>query len=335
MLYSCTHSETETSIRLSPSFYHWQTELAITPQERAYLDALKIRRIYAKFFDVDWDGQEQEAVPHAQIRIDTMRLEGLEIIPTIFITNRTMLHLPQGEVGVLAHRINDLILRLGQQLPDWHASEVQIDCDWSSRSQGTYFQLLDTLRQLNVGKDIALSATIRLHQVRYAQETGIPPVDRGMLMFYNMGDLEDWAEPNSILNLKKAQPYLTSSYTLPLDLALPIFHWGVIFRAGRLIHLSTALDELSLQDTAHFHKIGPGRFKVVKSTYLDGYYLYTDDLIRLEQIDQDSLLAASRMLREQINQSETRVAFYHLDSTTIKKFPHENLQACLQELAEH
>ncbi len=330
---NCQEPQAEFPLSPTPAFYHWQTHLSLTSRERGYLDSLGVQRLYAKFFDVDWDAGAAMGVPLAQIQIDTQYLDDLQIIPTIFITNRCMLNLPQGDVGELANNIYNLIYRLGQQLPNWQPAEIQIDCDWSSQSREKYFALLKALRQ-RMTDPIALSATIRLHQLKYADQTGIPPVDRGMLMFYNMGDLEDWQEPNSILNLDKARPYLSGDYALPLDLALPIFHWGVVFRERALVHLSHALDTTVLQDTLHFHKIGPGRFQIMKSTYLDGYYLYKDDLIRLEGVDQKALLEASRMLKTQINQIEPRVAFYHLDSSTIKNFPYDSLRACLEELAK-
>ncbi len=333
-LFSCQEPQHKVPLSPTPAFYHWQTHLSLTASERAYLDSLGLRRLYAKFFDVDWDAGSQSALPLAQIRIDTQHLDGLEIVPTIFITNRCMINLPKGEIGELAKNINDLIHRLGGQLTSWQPREIQLDCDWSSKSRDKYFELIQQLRQLNTNWSITFSSTIRLHQLKYAEQTGIPPVDRGMLMFYNMGDLEDWNEPNSILNLEKAEPYLTENYTLPLDLALPIFHWGVIFRESELVHLSTALEASALRDTLRFHKIGEGRFRVLKSTYLDGYYLYKDDLIRLEGIDQSTLLAASQMLSKQMNQSEPWVAFYHLDSSTIKNFSYESLRACMQELAK-
>lgn len=334
LLFSCQEPQHQAPLSPTPAFYHWQTNLTLTTPERALLDSLGVKRLYAKFFDVDWDANTQSAVPLAQIQMDTQHLAGLEIVPAIFITNRCMIHLPKGDIGELAQNIHDLIDRLGAPLSSWQPREIQLDCDWSSQSRDNYFALLQALRQLNADRPITLSATIRLHQLKYAEQTGIPPVDRGMLMFYNMGDLEDWNEPNSILNLEKAKPYLTESYALPLDLALPLFHWGVVFRENELVHLSNALEASALLDTLRFQKIAPERFRVVKSTYLDGYYLYQDDLIRLEGMDQSTLIAASQMLSKQMNQSEPWVAFYHLDSSTIKNFSYESLRACLQELAK-
>ncbi|MFN7116651.1 MAG: hypothetical protein ACK4TA_07600, partial [Saprospiraceae bacterium] len=181
---------------------------------------------------------------------------------------------------------------------------------------------------------IIISATIRLHQYRDFKETGVPPVNRGMLMFYNTGDVENWAEENSILNLEAASYYLPTSdfrlptsktYPIPLDIALPIFSWGVLFRNGSMIRLINNLQATDLTDTARFLKIADNRFEVVKSTYLNGYYLYEGDQIRTESIDQSLLLQAADLLYDKIKNRPLTIAFYHLDTATIKHFPHEFL----------
>ncbi|MBK8703650.1 MAG: hypothetical protein IPN33_08475 [Saprospiraceae bacterium] len=141
----------------------------------------------------------------------------------------------------------------------WRILEIQIDCDWTEKTRDSYFYLLKKMREQLEPGNCALSATIRLHQVRYFKKTGAPPVDRGMLMFYNMGDVESWEEPNSILNIKKGEPYLDGAarYPLPLDVALPAFGWGVLFREGRMIRLIYPIDEKVLADTSRFSAGGP------------------------------------------------------------------------------
>ncbi len=77
---------------------------------------------------------------------------------------------------------------------------------------------------------MVLSATIRLHQVKYFETTGVPPVKSGMLMFYNTGDLENPSEENSILNIETAELYLSGleDYPMQLDIVLPLFSWAVV-----------------------------------------------------------------------------------------------------------
>lgn len=291
-----------------------------------------MRRLYAKFFDVDWDESTQTAVPQAIISIDSSSLRDLELIPTIFITNRTFQHLDFEKIPGLAKKIWTAIQQLASHRT---IPEIQIDCDWSGSTQYSYFALLKQLRQESSAR--CISATIRLHQLHDPGATGVPPVDRGVLMFYNMGDLEAWQEENSILNLEKAKPYLKDNphYPLPLDLALPIFHWAVVFRGPDMIALINNLDLADLSDTSRFQKIDPGRFEVVKSTYIKGHYLYKSDKLRLESSTYPQLVAAVKLLKP-IWKPEPGVhlIFYHLDTATIKNFCHESLAALCRQFIE-
>ena len=89
--------------------------------------------------------------------------------------------------------------------------ELQIDCDWTESTRDKYFHLLSTLRnELERNKQI-ISATIRLHQVKYAAITGIPPVHRGMLMYYNMGKINA-TDNNSVYDKKIAEKYISSYF---------------------------------------------------------------------------------------------------------------------------
>ena len=358
----------EKTTLITPAFYHWQTHLQLTENERLYLDSLNVKKLYVKFFDVDWDEASGKPVPHAQVEIDTARLAGLEIVPTVFITNRTLLNLKIEAVPELTDRIFEKIVALAKPLTSrskfgtsskggphgegiW-VNEIQFDCDWTEQTREKFFAFLDHFKAtaefdssfIIHHSSLKISATIRLHQLKFFEKTGVPPVDRGMLMFYNMGDVEAWETENSILDLETASQYLPNrnssivirKYPLPLDLALPLFRWGVLFRDGRLIKLINNLGEEDLQDSQRFTKIAPHRFEVKKSTYLQGYYLYEGDRLRLEGVDLGQLEAAAEMLRfdkflKFVKSDTATVAFYHLDTTTIKMFSHGQLEKVLDE----
>lgn len=328
---------------IQPAFYHWQTHFQLTAGEQLYLEALGTKKIYIKFFDVDWDAETAQPVPLALAEIDTGGLAGLEIVPTVFITNRTFLNLNTEDIPGLSDRIFEKINALSAPLRNSCTSgfsSVQFDCDWSEQTKEKFFALLKYFRikMHSPGSCFqspapSLSATIRLHQLKFFEKTGVPPVDRGMLMFYNMGDLEDWETENSILDLKTASLYLTNGkceYPLPLDIALPLFRWGVLYRDGRLIKLINNLGGEDLEDSLRFTQFSPSRFEVKKSTYLQGYYLYEGDLLRLEEVKAHQLEAAARMLKPCIS-GTTTAAFYHLDTTTVKMFSHVQLEKVLEE----
>lgn len=312
--------------RISPSFYHWKTEFALNDRELSYLNAMDVNTLYIRFFDVDWNISRNQPVPLASVQIDTSGLKGKNIIPTIYITNRTMANIAYNDVPALGDKIVTRIFSLADSMK---FGEVQIDCDWSEKSRDNYFRLLDHLRTLLVPRNIQLSATIRLHQIKYYQITGVPPVNRGMLMFYNMGDIRDIATENSILDLDIAEKYLDNfdEYPMHLDIALPIFSWGVVSRNDEVIHLLNNLRASQLNDERRFKFLNPKVVKVIKSTYINGYYLYQDDFIRLEEVSMDALTESAELLSELIEEDSLRVCFYHLDSPTIERYSYEELSS--------
>lgn len=308
------------------AFYHWKTRLSLSAEERAFMDRLRADKLYVKFFDVDWSEPYAGPVPMAEVEIDTALLGGLDIVPCIFLTNRCMTQLPGEDVPELAGRMLKKTEELAAQYPGLKIKELQLDCDWTASTRERYFALLGRLRAELAPKGIALSATVRLHQYRWPEQTGVPPVDRGMLMCYNTGDLESWEEENSILRAEEAGKYVAGAepYPLPLDAALPAFGWGVLFRNDRMIRLIHALAPGDLADTLRFRQTQRNRFEVRKSTYLDGHYLYEGDRLRIEQPSIADLEQSARMLKE-VSPPGSTAAFYHLDSIAMLRFPEEVL----------
>jgi len=318
-LAACSQKSPETQL----GFYHWQTEVDLTAAEQSYLR--QADKLYVKFFDVDWNGGLQMTVPQAQVQWSSELPDSLDIIPTVFITNRTLSNTNDEALPDLAEKIATKIQELGAKNS---FVEVQFDCDWTASTKGKYFELLRLLRE-HFEAVVQFSATIRLHQIQYADRTGVPPVERGMLMFYNMGDLESWDAENSILDVEIGRSYLAEldNYPLPLDVALPIFHWGVVFRDNRLLQLNNNLQATDLADTSRFVRLSPQRFQAKKSTYLDGTYLYTGDRIRLEGTSSQQLQAAAHLLAERLRLEDRTVVFYHLDTATIKNFSYATLDS--------
>jgi len=319
ILAACSQKSSETQL----GFYHWQTKVDLTATEQSYLR--QADKLYVKFFDVDWNGSLQMAAPQAQVQWSSELPDSLEMVPTIFITNRTLSKTNDNALPDLAEKIAMKVHRLSAETS---FEEVQFDCDWTASTKGKYFELLRLLRQ-HFDKGVQFSATIRLHQIQYADRTGMPPVERGMLMFYNMGDLENWETDNSILDVDIGRSYLgeVEGYSLPLDVALPIFYWGVVFRDNRLLQLKNNLQPSDLADTSRFVRLSPQRFQAKKSTYLDGTYLYAGDRLRLETIQFEGLRAAAQLLAERLRPENRTVVFYHLDTATIKNFPYVTLDS--------
>ena len=147
-------------------------------------------------------------------------------------------------------------------------------------------------------------------------------------MFYNMGNVEDTEIGNSILDLSIGKQYLNNvrNYPLALDIALPIFSWGVLVREGKMIKLINNLQASDLNDDLRFLKIDETHFEVIKSTYLQGYYLYKGDIVRLERATIDLLQESADLLSSVFTDSDLTIIFYHLDSIVINNYSDEALE---------
>ncbi len=292
------------------------------------MQSLGVTTLYVRFFDVDWDAAANNAYPVqalAGIPDTTLRVA---IVPTIFITNRTLIHGSPKDIPGLAERIAALTLSMASSLGFPAVHEVQLDCDWTEKTRGPFFDLAGALRRVLQKERIAISATIRLHQVKYLDRSGVPPVDRGVLMFYNMGELNDPASANSILDLDAARKYLPylHNYPLPLDVALPLYSWGVVYRRARVAGLMNNVTATDFSDETRFAVRGD-RVEVLKDSFFNYRFLYTGDVIRLERVPRKKLDEAASLLARSIDGDSLRVIFYHLDSQTIRGYRNEDLQA--------
>ena len=303
-------------LNVTPAFYHWRTTFNPSAEAISLAEDIGTKRIYLRLFDIDWDESTKAPAPLAYLSAGQPLHElDVEWVPTVFITNRSLQELPIQEAEHFANRLLDKIFEQTESLKLRTVPEIQMDCDWSQSTKEVYFSVLKTCKARLAKDNIRLSATIRLHQLRYPDKTGVPPVDRGMLMYYNMGEVRQWEEPNSILNTDAAVPYLqATAYPLPLDLALPAFQWGVLFREGAMIRLLNGLSASDLADPERFYNMQGGRYEVVSGTFLDGHYLYEGDLIRLETVTQEALEVSINQLKGFKWTGEVFLTFYELNS---------------------
>ncbi len=222
------------------SAYFWSTTFGLDSTQRAFIKAHHIARIYLRYFDVVVDASGQ-LMPNASVRFESGRPQGVEIVPTVFIVNNCLQH----DVSQLDSLILQRVLQMNETHDIDSVSELQIDCDWTFRSHDKYFQLLERLRTRAAQQGLRLSVTIRLHQLAEAP----PPVDHGVLMMYNTGDVSD-PDHNPILDMEVASPYLRhlSGYRLPLSAAYPAFSWDLLFRGRRFVGIMHSRDEYPVTD---------------------------------------------------------------------------------------
>ena len=212
--------------------YYWRTDLRLDSTERAFLLQYHINKVYCRYFDVVMD-DSGEPKPNATISFSDTLPDSIEIIPTVYITEDCM----HADHPGLAEKLVKRILQMNETNDIPNVREIQIDCDYTSKSRKRYYQFLEEVRKAwNLGTprkslgsprkplgDPRLSTTIRLHQLSMPA----PPVDYGALMVYNTGDPRKSEERNPILDYRDVGPYLKhlDGYPLPLATAYPVFRW--------------------------------------------------------------------------------------------------------------
>ncbi|MBS1902624.1 MAG: hypothetical protein JSS75_02865 [Bacteroidetes bacterium] len=313
------------------AFYYWRSVYAPTQYEHNVCDSLHVRTLYVKFFDVDL-GQNGRPSPVATLRFASLPDSTTHIIPTIFITQACLNALQGSEADSLAAHISTLTAQMIAFARLRSVPEIQIDCDWTGKNSPVYFQLLRALRSSPLLHGRQLSATIRLYQLKFISKVGVPPVDRGMLMCYNMGDLTDPNAQNSILDVSVLRQYASSmkAYPLALDIALPIFEWNVLLRDGKYKALIRDLPESELARIAA--KIAPHQYSPMLDTVIDGYALKGGDIIRHEAVSPDALEESAKLASANLVHTPGRIAFFHLDSTTIASYHVEILDRLYRRL---
>ena len=188
-----------------------------------------------------------------------------------------------------------------------------------------YFKLIELLTEKCNPQNIEVTSTIRLHQVKFFNKTGVPPVSRGMLMFYNMSDVSDIRVKNSIFDEEIAQKYLVNfdKYPLKLDVVLPAFSWVCLFRNGKLIALINDVKRGDLEKNSSFEKYSENLFRAVEDCWLNGTRISVDDYLRAEQIEPGTTLASAEMIAQYIKNNDIMVSIYHLNSEVIKNYDKE------------
>ena len=214
--------------------YFWRTDLRLDSTEQSFLQRYHINKVYCRYFDVVIDEEGAETKPNATIAFSCTLPDSIELIPTIYITEDCMHQAHQG----LAEKIVKRIRQMNETNDIKHVSEIQIDCDYTSKSRKNYYQFLEEVKE---AWGQTLSTTIRLHQLPMEA----PPVDYGVLMIYNTGDPRKWEERNPILDIRDVQPYLKrlDSYPLPLAAAYPVYQWVRTIRNIRIEH-TVGADEI-------------------------------------------------------------------------------------------
>lgn len=318
-LFSCKNS-TDTA-----SFYYWRTVFSLSDNEMATISKFNTKKLYLRYFDID--KKNDSILPIAAVIFKNKLPDNINFTPVVFITNRTFTNLSTIQAQIMAENIIKKIksISLDNKIK---FNAIQIDCDWSDNTKTLYFFFLKELKKL-LPESTTLSCTVRLHQIKYAYKTGVPPVDETVLMFYNMGKLNN-SETNSIYNKEDALKYVSyiKYYPLKMSYALPLFGWIAHYRNNKAVNLSAKQTIFESDHLAHLKKIENGF--IVESSFLHkGIYYKEGDELKLERLSESELLEAAKLLSDNSTADKHEIIFFDLDEHNLKTHQHETLKKVL------
>lgn len=290
------------------TFYYWKTKLSLDGAEKKALDQTTAPYLYTRFFDID--KINGKFMPVGTITKDSSFIPGKDIVPTVFITNRTFLYISKDEIRFLAKSIHNLIQRKVLQYNLKTGNEIQIDCDWTGGTRDDYFSFLKELKAVSQKE---ITCTLRLHQVKHKKQTGIPPVEKVYLMCYSTSSpLENTGE-NSILEVNTLKSYLGSLDEYPvkhIEIALPIYSWGIVTNHLGKHKLINGLSEKDLENP-DFKRISETEIEIRKDGFYFGNYLNKGFRIKIEEISDKQLQDVVRFLEKKIPSFD--IIYYQLD----------------------
>jgi hypothetical protein len=315
---------------VTPAFYYWKTNWQADSGTTAVFRKIGSRKLYLRLCDVGWNGTA--IVPHDRVQLAAPIVPEVTLIPVIFLEPAALRHLESpAQIQQLARQLARFSETSCQQ-QQWTIPELQIDCDWSAKTAAPYFELLRALKKQPFIHTKTLSVTLRLHQVKYRAQSGIPPADRCMLMAYNMGSFRNPNATNSILDEATAKDYLQTldQYPLPLDLAVPIFRWTLWYRQGRFLGILRGIDPEQLSGQPFLQQAqSTNLYRCTQSREWAGYQLQSGDLLKAESPQPEAVADVVAYVARKLPHSFT-LAFYHLAPENLTLYGPAQLETILQ-----
>lgn len=289
------------------TFYYWRTHLSLDTTEKEYLKKATSPYIYTRFFDIEKvDGKFQ---PIAVITKDNTFKTEKEIVPVVFIKNDAFYNITSDEINFLVENVATLIKKKQTEFGFKISNQIQIDCDWTAGTSKEYFEFLKRLKDFS---NKELSVTLRLHQVKDRKLSGVPPASKVYLMCYSTSSPLENSDRNSILDLPTLKTYLKNidSYPLDIEIALPIYSWGIVTNHLGKHKLINALSAKDLKNV-NFRKISETEVEIMKDGFYFGNFLNKGFTLKVEEISEKQLAELKNYLNKKL--SNYSIVYYHLD----------------------
>ncbi|MCV2487251.1 hypothetical protein OD917_20120 [Flavobacterium sp. SH_e] len=332
LFWSCSNKESKVE-NVERAFYYWKGNSYFDNELERSVNKLKVKKIYYKLFEVDYN-EAMGNFPYQKNSPSeyTFRdLDSVNVVPTVFIRNEIFQYNSEKSLDKLADNIVFLIDKYhkysnyNEDKIIFEYSEIQIDCDWTKSTKDKYFYLLKKIKELSKKQ---VSCTLRLYPYKYPDIMGVPPVDKAMLMCYNLIKPLTNKNKNSILDLDELRSYLDKrrSYPVHLDIALPVFYWTQWYQNDRFRGL---LNINSADFKTFTHEVKPMWYEVTKdTTYNYENYFQIGDQIKCEEVDSKKLTEAISIIKKNVElDKNTTISLFHLDESTFKKYSNEEVSS--------
>lgn len=331
MIISCNNTK---DFEIERAFYKWDGQGYYSDGVKEW-QTLKVKKIYQKYFEVDYSAVRGN-FPYEKNRPyfeTSFFVAQMNVVPVVFIKNEIFEHNNEKTLEKLADDIVFLIEKFSKNEynddKQINYDEIQIDCDWTKSTRQKYFYLLSKIKEKSKKK---LSCTLRLYAYAYPDIMGVPPVDKVMLMCYNLIKPLEEHKKNSILDLDEFKKYMRKkNYPIHMDVAMPTFYWSLLFKnnqfEGTLNLTCDELETFTKQTEPFWHE-------VTADTLLHyDKYLQEGDRIKCEEVKKEEILKALDILSGIIKKEGViTVALFDWDESTLKKYSYEDLDVIYNRL---
>ncbi len=324
---SCSH-KTE----VTRGFYAWQSHYDVDDVKNQKLfQAFAGERLYLKMFEVTYDAKAGPIpISKTNVKLHDEFMSTAELVPCVFIENDVLSKINPLQLKELADNIIFLVDKyINEELFESTASnknynEIQLDCDWSKGNQEIYFDLIKLIKEKS---QKPVSCTMRLYPYKYRDQMGTPPVDRIMLLCYNLLNPTKNTDKNSILEIEELKKYIDfdTPYPVPVDVGLPAYSSGYRFdqqRFSGIFHeVPKGFEDIALATKDKLH------FIVKKDTTINNKFFQKGERIKIERVSESDLLEAAQLVSNHLKQSKMNVVIYHLDHEELNQYNHEVLDS--------
>lgn len=308
------------------AFYYWKSDWSYSKEKEYQLvKSLEVQKLYVKFFEVE-KNDVMGNVPVAKTSFNMYDIDSLNLVPTVYIRNEVFKNCTLGSIDTLADNINFLINKYCDSYRFSNLKkplEYQMDCDWTPSTKDNYFYFLKKIKQIS---EKQISCTLRLYPYKYPDKMGVPPVDKAMLMCYNLiNPLEDHSR-NSIFDIDEFSAYLKTKddYPLHLDVALPVYSWVQVYQNN---HFTKVLYTNTKAIKSILKPDKPLWYNVERDTVINDFYLRKGDKVKVEEVTTETLQKAIEKIKKHVALDKNiTVSLFHLDEQQLSRYSNEELK---------